>query len=47
MRLAEEEAKRNGLHALALSVFGHNKIARELYLSLGYRETSIRMKKDL
>jgi ribosomal protein S18 acetylase RimI-like enzyme len=47
MRLAEEEAKRNGLRALALNVFGHNKIARDMYLSLGYRETSIRMKKDL
>jgi ribosomal protein S18 acetylase RimI-like enzyme len=47
MRLAEEEAKRNGLRALALNVFGHNKVARDLYLSLGYRETSIRMKKDL
>jgi ribosomal protein S18 acetylase RimI-like enzyme len=47
MQQAEQEAKRNGLHALALNVFGHNKIARDLYLSLGYRETSIRMKKDL
>jgi ribosomal protein S18 acetylase RimI-like enzyme len=47
MQKAEQEAKRNGLHALALNVFGHNKLARDLYLSLGYRETSIRMKKDL
>jgi ribosomal protein S18 acetylase RimI-like enzyme len=47
MQLAEEEAKRNGLHALALNVFGHNQVARDLYLSLGYRETSVRMKKDL
>jgi ribosomal protein S18 acetylase RimI-like enzyme len=47
MRLAEEEAKRHGLRALALNVFGHNQVARGLYRSLGYRETSIRMKKDL
>ncbi len=47
MQLAEEEAKRRGLHALALNVFGHNRIAWDLYLSLGYRETSVRMKKDL
>jgi ribosomal protein S18 acetylase RimI-like enzyme len=47
MQLAEEEAKRHGLHALALNVFGHNRIAWDLYLSLGYRETSVRMKKDL
>lgn len=47
MELAEEEAKRHGLNALALNVFGHNRIAWGLYLSLGYRETSVRMKKDL
>jgi ribosomal protein S18 acetylase RimI-like enzyme len=47
MQLAEEEAKLHGLHALALNVFGHNRIAWDLYLSLGYRETSVRMKKDL
>jgi ribosomal protein S18 acetylase RimI-like enzyme len=47
MKLAEQEARRNGLHALALNVFGHNRVAHDLYLSLGYRETSIRMKKDL
>ena len=47
MELAEEEAKRHGLRALALNVFGHNRVAWDLYLSLGYRETSVRMKKDL
>lgn len=47
MRLAEGEARRHGLHALALNVFGHNRVAHDLYVSLGYRETSIRMKKDL
>lgn len=47
MQLAEEEAKLNGLHALALNVFGQNHVARNLYLSLGYRETAVLMKKDL
>jgi ribosomal protein S18 acetylase RimI-like enzyme len=47
MRLAEEEALRNGLHALALNVFGQNAIARALYSSLGYRETSVQMRKEL
>jgi|SRR5579864_836789 len=47
MQLAEQEASRHGLHALALNVFGHNTVARDLYLSLGYRETSIRMRKEL
>ena len=47
MRLAEEKARRNGLHALALNVFGQNAIARGLYSSLGYRETSVQMRKDL
>jgi ribosomal protein S18 acetylase RimI-like enzyme len=47
MELAEEEARRNGLHALALNVFGHNAIARALYSSLGYSETSVQMRKEL
>lgn len=47
MRLAEDEARRNGLHALALNVFGHNAIARALYMSLGYQETSVQMRKEL
>ena len=47
MRLAEDEARRNGLHAIALNVFGHNAIARALYASLGYRETSVQMRKEL
>lgn len=46
MQLAELEAKRHGLHALALNVFAHNDVARGLYASLGYRETSVRMQKD-
>jgi ribosomal protein S18 acetylase RimI-like enzyme len=47
MGLAEEEARQNGLHAIALSVFGNNDVARGLYTSLGYRETSVQMRKEL
>ncbi len=47
MHLAEAEARRHGLHALSLNVFGHNAIARALYASLGYRETSVQMRKEL
>lgn len=47
MLLAEQEAKRNGLQALALNVFAHNHVARGLYLSLGYRETAVQMKKTI
>ncbi len=47
MRLAEEEGRRHGLHALALNVFGQNAVARGLYASLGYRETSVQMRKEL
>lgn len=47
MQLAEVEARRNGLHTLGLNVFGHNTVARALYDSLGYRETSIQMRKEL
>ncbi len=47
MQLAEGQARRHGLHALALNVWGHNAVARAPYLSLGYRETSVQMRKDL
>jgi len=47
MQLAEDEGRRNGLHALALNVFGHNAIARALYSKLGYRETSVQMRKEI
>lgn len=47
MQLAENEARRRGLHALALNVFGQNTIARSLYSSLGYRETSVQMRNEL
>jgi ribosomal protein S18 acetylase RimI-like enzyme len=47
MELAEGEGRRHGLHAIALNVFGDNAIARALYLGLGYRETSVQMRKEL
>jgi len=47
MHLAEAEGRRNGLHALALNVFGNNAIARGLYSKLGYRETAVLMRKEL
>jgi len=47
MELAEAEARRNGLHALGLNVFGHNAVARALYSSLGYHEITVQMRKAL
>ncbi len=47
MELAQADVKTKGFDSLGLHVFGHNKIARELYDSLGFRTTSIWMVKDL
>ncbi|MBJ7594600.1 MAG: GNAT family N-acetyltransferase [Candidatus Dormibacteraeota bacterium] len=47
MKAAEEEARRRGLTALVLNVFGQNAVARSLYTRLGYRETSVQMRKEL
>lgn len=47
MVLVEEEARRRGLPAVRLNVFGGNAIARSLYGSLGYREDSVWMSKDV
>jgi ribosomal protein S18 acetylase RimI-like enzyme len=47
MQLAEEEARRRGIHRIELNVFGGNTVARGLYQSLGYLERSVRMAKDL
>jgi ribosomal protein S18 acetylase RimI-like enzyme len=47
MLLAEEEARRRGLDRIELNVFGGNDVARGLYRSLGYVETSVQMAKDL
>ena len=47
MELAEIEARSRGASELGLNVFGHNQVARQLYESMGYATTAIRMKKDL
>jgi ribosomal protein S18 acetylase RimI-like enzyme len=36
-----------GLKKIGLHVFGHNKVARDLYEKIGYRETDILMEKEL
>jgi GNAT superfamily N-acetyltransferase len=47
MVFAEEEARRRGISAVALNVFGGNEVARNLYRSLGYREVAVWMRKEL
>lgn len=47
MAFAEEEARRLGIAKVALNVFGGNAVARQLYLSLGYRETAVHMEKQV
>ncbi len=47
MLLAEELARTNGASTMRLNVFGHNNVARRLYWSLGYQETSVHMRKAL
>ncbi|BAU86227.1 sortase-like acyltransferase [Streptomyces laurentii] len=47
MLLAEEYARERGAHTLGLSVFGFNTGARGLYASLGYKTTSVKMRKRL
>jgi ribosomal protein S18 acetylase RimI-like enzyme len=47
MDLAEQEARAQGHDRIELNVFGGNDVARSLYDSLGYRETSVTMAKDL
>jgi GNAT superfamily N-acetyltransferase len=47
MELAEQEAKALGIGRIELNVFGGNEVARNLYRSLGYAETSVQMAKDL
>jgi ribosomal protein S18 acetylase RimI-like enzyme len=47
MKAIEIIAKQLGLTRLGLHVFGHNEIARNLYETLEYRETNIRMEKSL
>jgi len=45
MLLAEDEARRRGLDRVSLNVFGGNRIARNLYCSLGYEEAAVVMPK--
>jgi ribosomal protein S18 acetylase RimI-like enzyme len=45
--MAEEEARRRGIDRVALNVFGGNKVARQLYRSLGYEENAVAMSKKL
>lgn len=47
MLLAEAEAHARGIGRMELNVFGGNDVARGLYRSLGYAETSAQMGKDL
>ena len=47
MELAEERAAAQGIRRIELNVFGGNEVARNLYRSLGYTETSLQMAKDL
>ncbi|MGE4133144.1 MAG: GNAT family N-acetyltransferase [Bdellovibrionales bacterium] len=47
MNLAEEQARRQGLRAVKLHVFGHNQVAQNLYEKLGFQTTNRIMSKDL
>ena len=47
MELAEGEAKALGIGRIELNVFGGNGVARRLYRSMDYVETSVQMAKDL
>src|SRR5436190_22531760 len=45
MEIVESEARRLGTDRVALSVFGRNEVARNLYRSLGYEENGVAMSK--
>jgi len=45
--LAENLARANGANSIGLNVFAQNRIARSLYQSLGYEESSVQMRKTL
>nr|WP_276516646.1 GNAT family N-acetyltransferase [Fictibacillus nanhaiensis] len=47
MKEIETFAKENGIKSIGLHVFGQNKVARDLYEKLGYKETNIKMEKTL
>jgi GNAT superfamily N-acetyltransferase len=47
MVLAEELARAQGARTIGLNVFAGNTVARTLYGSLGYEETTVQMRKEL
>lgn len=47
MLVAEATARAAGATTIGLNVFGHNTVARSLYTSLGYEESSVQMRKAL
>lgn len=47
MLLAENYARSQGAATLGLNVFGFNTTARQLYESVGYETTSLKMRKTL
>jgi ribosomal protein S18 acetylase RimI-like enzyme len=47
MQLIEEKARELGLRQMGLHVFAKNKVALNLYESLGYETKSLNMIKDL
>jgi ribosomal protein S18 acetylase RimI-like enzyme len=47
MLVAEARARAGGATSIGLNVFGHNAVARSLYSSLGYEESSVQMRKAL
>lgn len=47
MLAAEVTVKEKGFSKLGLHVFGHNKVARGLYESLGFQTTNVVMSKEL
>jgi RimJ/RimL family protein N-acetyltransferase len=47
MQALEDRARELGATRIALHVFGHNQVARNLYKKMGYIETNVNMAKDL
>ncbi len=47
MLLAEQLARAAGATTMGLNVFAHNVVARNLYTSLDYEESSVQMRKTL
>jgi ribosomal protein S18 acetylase RimI-like enzyme len=47
MQLLEVAAAERGFTQISLHVFGENRIARDLYLSVGYQITDLTMRKKL